>query len=778
MDRSTGTLRMLDEEFDRLLELDPQARRCRLDELRAERPAMADELVRLLALCERADTTLEPAGALHLNLVQECLLDAGTAPALEPGSSIGPYVIQAQIGRGGMSEVYRAARQFDGFTQVVALKLVRSIRPDVNLRNYLQAEQRTLARLNHPNIARFLDAGIAPDGAAFLAMELVEGGMPADQYCEKNRLGIRERLVIFLQAAKAVAYAHSSLVVHCDIKPGNVLVDCEGHPKLVDFGIARYLASTVPEAPHPGAGLSPVTVGYASPEQLAGEPVGAASDIYQLGLLLHVLVAGGRPGQDDLAGPDEGGSRRACRMPRGDLGSIVERATNPDPASRYGSVAQLAEDVRSYLDHRPVSARGYGASYVLSRFVRRHAAASTVVALLAASLLAFSVVISSLAVSIDRERARAMKQRSVNAQAFEFMIQRFRELEPEKSGRRGSIVKEALDRAAAAPASRFGADAQTTAELHALLGRGYLLLQEYDESYAQYREMYRHATAMGPSDRAAYEGRALIGIGNAAQLLGRTPEAREAFEKVARLEPGDPSSRVARAAALGNLAALYSAEGDVARARKLMSDEVIPALGAELGSQHPAVFAARSNDARFLMGQERRSPRPELALCVQLTGELADDADAGLGAGSEIAVRIRLDHYWALAHLGEHEQAIEGLGRMIPRARQLLGDDHLNVIISRRVLGVALASSGRVDEGLAELEAAVEAMQRMFPRSHKNRSWTLFDYALGLALAGRDEEAIRALLESGIDPGQISGEPRLRHLLGDARVGSLLGAKG
>ena len=301
--------------------------------------------------------------------------------------------------------------------------------------------------------------------------------------------------------------------------------------------------------------------------------------------------------------------------------------------------------------------------------------------------------------------------------------------------------------------------------------------REYEDAYAQYQAQLRTSEQLQEPDRSIAEERALAGIGMAAEFLGRRDEARAVFERLARIERDDPHTRVGRAIALGNLAAIYSADGDIPRARALMAARVIPVLQRELGPGHPSVFAARANDTRFLFSNERRSRRADLELGVQLSEQLVRDADAALGPDSEFAVRIRLDHYWAIAYLGEHRRALALIRAALPQAQRVLGDHHLHVLISRRAVAVALAAVGETESAVREMEAVLDAMRQHFAPTHKNWPWMLFDYAVVLALAQRDEDAIAALVRSGIEPLQISGEPHLARLRDDPRVQALLAAR-
>ena len=312
---------------------------------------------------------------------------AGEFLTLDPPDRVGPYRLVGLIGRGGMGYVYRAVRDDDHFKKVVAVKLVRHDIGGEPVLSRFRAERQILAELEHPGIARLLDGGATEDGRPFLVMEHVEGRR-IDDYAAAQQLDTRARLELFRQVCSAVEYAHQKRVVHRDLKPANILVTGEGTPKLLDFGIAKLLDPA--DANQATATLlGPLTPDYASPEQLWGQPVGPASDVYSLGVILYELLTGQRPhrlsggGPADLArlvqqeperpsaavAPTAAGLRHELE---GDLDTIVLKALRRDPARRYPSSAALAEDLRRHLAGLPVQARPDSLSYRAGKFVRRH----------------------------------------------------------------------------------------------------------------------------------------------------------------------------------------------------------------------------------------------------------------------------------------------------------------------------------------------------------------------------------------------------------------------
>jgi len=408
------------------LELAPSARPGLLDERCAGRPELRAEVESLIAAHERSDRFLD--------------LATGTgAPPPDPetirddrGRTVGRFRLIEKVGEGGMAVVYRAERVDGEFVQRVAVKLI-----DMPLRNAdalrrFRAERQILATLNHPNIVTLLDAGVTGDGQAYLAMELVEG-VPVTAHCADRRLSLEDRLRLFRDVCGAVQDAHQHGVVHRDLKPANILVTLDGVPKILDFGVAKLTEAAAPEGePTLTGAFRPLTPNYASPEQVRGLPVTTVSDIYALGVLLYELLTGARPYEtagttvDELlhivgdAEPPRPSARPGARgtsLPydprrlRGDLDAIVRKAMSKDPAHRYASARELADDVTRHLTGMPVLAREPSLRYLAVKLARRHRAAflSAAVALLA--------LVSALGVSLWQMRV-AMRERNRATERF------------------------------------------------------------------------------------------------------------------------------------------------------------------------------------------------------------------------------------------------------------------------------------------------------------------------------------------------------------------------
>jgi non-specific serine/threonine protein kinase/serine/threonine-protein kinase len=347
--------------------------------------------------------------------------------SLAEGQVVGGFTVDRLIGRGGMGEVYLAHRTARDFEQRVALKMLRAEAVDHG--DLFARERKLLARLEHPGIARLIDAGVAEDGRPFMAMDYVEGE-PIDSWCRTHQADLDTRLRLFREVSEAVAYAHAHLVVHRDIKPSNIVIDAAGKPRLLDFGIAKLLDGT---AVVPVATQAMLTPDYAAPEQLDGEDVSVATDVYALGVLLYELLTGTNPWRreggsipaiirrvlyDDPDMPSRAAQRAgapvaAARL-RGDLDAIIIKAMHRRPAERYRSVAELAEDVARHQALKPVRARGGSTRYMVGRFLRRYrwATAASAAALAALLIGAGGIAWQARETAIERDLAVAQARRS------------------------------------------------------------------------------------------------------------------------------------------------------------------------------------------------------------------------------------------------------------------------------------------------------------------------------------------------------------------------------
>ena len=345
----------------------------------------------------------------------------GREEATRAGDRLGAYEIVREIGRGGMGAVYLARRADEQFEKQVAIKILkRGTDTDEVLRRF-RAERQILARLDHPNIARLLDAGTTDDGLPYFVMEHVEGARITD-YCSANELSVRARLELFLKVCAAIQFAHQRLIVHRDIKPGNILVTADAEPKLLDFGIAKLLGDSESGIEVTAPDRQRLTPGYASPEQVRGESITTVSDVYSLGALLYELLTGAPPHRFGSAHPsatelfqviaEQEPLRPSSAAPelRGDLDNILLQALRKEPTRRYPGVNAFAEDIRRYLNNFPVRARRDTFDYRASKFVRRHRLGVAAATLVAIALLSGITIAAWQARVATAERAKAVER--------------------------------------------------------------------------------------------------------------------------------------------------------------------------------------------------------------------------------------------------------------------------------------------------------------------------------------------------------------------------------
>jgi hypothetical protein len=420
--------RALSEQLDHALELPPAELPGWLAALRAQDPEAASWMARVLALREDAQ---------FAEFLQEEIIPAqlGQGASLA-GRQVGPYVIETELGRGGMGAVWRARRADGSFESTVAVKFPHAFMLGGPAEQRFRAEGRLLARVDHPNIARLIDAGILEGAQPYLVLEYVEGE-PIDRYCDRLGLSLRERVGLFLNVIAAVAHAHSHLVVHRDLKPSNILVTGAGAVKLLDFGIAKLLGDGEGAAATQTS-LVALTPQYAAPEQVLGEPVTTRTDVYSLGLVLYLLLTG-RPavtteGRSSAQVVHEVVTQSPARpslsatLPQvpadalvGDLDNIIGKALKKAPAERYESAEALAEDLRRYLQHEPVRARGDSLLYRAGKFVRRHRIGVALAVAASLALLATSGVAMWQAYVAERERDAALAEQRRSDSVADFM---------------------------------------------------------------------------------------------------------------------------------------------------------------------------------------------------------------------------------------------------------------------------------------------------------------------------------------------------------------------
>jgi eukaryotic-like serine/threonine-protein kinase len=503
----------------------------------------------------------------------------GNASAVQPGGRIGPYRVIREIGRGGMGAVYSAERADGEFEKRVALKLVkRGMDTDEILRRF-QHERRILASLEHPHIARLYDGGVSGDGRPYLVMELVDG-LPVTEWCDAQRLDVTARLELFRTVCEAVQHAHQNLVVHRDIKPSNVLVAADGTPRLLDFGIAKLLDDDDASAgPLTRTGIRLVTPGYAAPEQLRGEAITTATDVYGLGALLYELLTGRRHGgwrrmhdgaaaepepvapsaavttppaadASEIAAARGTTPQRLRRRLRGDLDTIVATALEPRLEARYASVSQLMDDVARHLGGLPIRARPAGRWYRARKFARRNRVPLASAAVVALSLVGGAAAATVQAHRAARERDVAQHERGRAEQVTAFLVDLFDTADPTAVAGGGDTlrVRAVLDRGAERVRRELDGRPAIQGELLATLGRIYTNLGVYDAA----EELLHDALALSPAAGHDAHAARLALLGDVAKERGDYPTADSLYDRaIAVLGDARPAADSLYAGLLG-----------------------------------------------------------------------------------------------------------------------------------------------------------------------------------------------------------------------------------
>jgi serine/threonine protein kinase len=463
-----------------------------LDESCGDDPSLRKEVESLLAYQKEATDFIEaPAYQNHADFL------ATEGGELKPGDLLGEYKILSLLGEGGMGEVYLA--EDSNLHRQVAIKLVKAGLGRAGLIRHFQREERILAALTHPNIGRLYGGAVTQNGLPYFVMEYVEGER-LDSYCDLHRLTIPQRLQLFRKICAAVAYAHQHLVIHRDLKPSNIRVTKEGEPKLLDFGIAKLLDDDTALTEQTMTLTNVMTPDYASPEQVRGEPMTTASDVYSLGVVLYELLTGKKPYRiksrrlEEIShavaeqeptrpsvalGGDQKSEVRNQKLLRGDLDNIVLMALRKEPARRYSSAGQFSEDIRRHLEGLPVIARRDTIGYRASKFVARHR-----LAVASAALVALAIVGSLLIALWEARQARA--QRDVAQRISTFLQDILGAAAPQVKGVDVKVI-DLLNDASTRAKTELANQPRVLADVLMTLGKTYASLGQYEPAEANLR---------------------------------------------------------------------------------------------------------------------------------------------------------------------------------------------------------------------------------------------------------------------------------------------------
>ncbi|NNF15032.1 MAG: serine/threonine protein kinase [Gemmatimonadetes bacterium] len=695
-----------DEALDAVLATDPGDRVPFIERAFGDRPELGERLISLLSRADAASGLLEQAGRAAQALLTEDdsaspaeeSKATGASPSTETSAREGPpetlpervgnYRILEWLGSGGMGTVYLAELIDGELDRRIALKVVTGAAHSPRVRRRFLEERKILGRLEHPGIARLYDVGVDDAGTPYFAMEKVDGD-PIDMWADRRRLSVDDRVRLVLQVADALACAHRNLVVHRDVKPGNLLVTDDGQVKLLDFGVAKLLEEPEDEGRPPltRPGLPVLTPEYASPEQIRGEAVTTASDVYATGVLLFELLVGTRPYSFTSRSPAEierivadqrrrrpseaahgvspetAAARRTtpaalARALSGDLDAIVLKALQTDPGQRYGSIQELATDLRRVQAHVPVAARAPTWGYRARRFVRRQRLP------LAGGVATLFALLLGLGATWWQGRIAAREAERAE-RVVELLAGLFEGADPDIAGGQELSARELLSRGERTLLAGLEGEPEIATRLRELLGRIYTDLGEYDRA----RPLLD--SALAGADRH-----------------------------------GDVDERASIRATLGEL---YLAEGRYAEGEVTAREELELRQGASPGGSTD-LATALTNLAAFVNNQGRYEEAESL-----LREGLA--MDRRLGATENVAADLN-NLGVLLRNQGRYDEAIEALSESTELRRSINSGDHTDVATSMANLGFALDSKGNYERADSFYDASLEMRRRLLGEEH------------------------------------------------------------
>jgi serine/threonine-protein kinase len=760
-----GTLRLeIEAIFEDAIELPSQDRSRWLNDRCGADSRLRAEVEALLAAHEREE------GVLERNVVAagvRALRDSSR------GRRIGAYRVLNELGRGGMGVVYLAERDDGQYEQRVAVKLLHASPDAEDLHRRFVAERQILASLRHRGIAQLLDGGVTDAQLPFLVMEYVDG-VPITVYCERRKLAIAARLRLFHDVCAAVHHAHQNLIIHRDIKPGNILVSPDGEVRLLDFGIAKLLrpGSAPAQQPITRTGLRPMTPEYASPEQIRGETVTTASDVYALGVVLYELLTGRRPYSLESGALHELTEAVCSRVPerpsavvmderlrrtlRGDLDAIVMMALRKDARDRYGSVDLLWEDLERYLDGLPVHAHRGSRMYRARKLLGRHRVESAAAALVALSLAAGAGVAVRQGAIAAHERDRAQRALAAAEQSVKqsesvtgFLVGLFDATTPNPGAT--TVTAQELVRRGVKQIETFRGQPLVQARMLETMARVHMMMADFSQARVELeRSLALRVAALGPNHVDVAE--TLLYLGETMRRAGHYQQAdtltrRALAVRTAALGPRHP----ANAEVLLELTAIALYLSDLNGAEEL-SRRALEIRRASLRPNDPLIAVSLEAHAATLRRLDRNA-EAEAALREAIAIDRAVSGSESVDAAN---LQLRLADL-VLAVRGDTAQAESLIRSTLAITRASLGD-HPRTSWAMSELADLLSHRGQYREAEQLAREGLDIQRRTFGAQHPN----VADYASALVAvyvrAGRLADAERTQRESIAILGRTLGE--------------------
>ncbi len=714
------------------------------------------------------------------------------------GKRIGRYVLISELGRGGMGAVYRARRADGAFEQEVAIKLFLQDLVSATALQRFTAERQILASLEHPGIARLIDGGTTSEGTPYVVMELIDGESVTN-YCDHHSLDLPARLKLFQGICQTLHVAHEKGIVHRDIKPANVLATRDGRTVLVDFGIAKILRADefAAELPATVPGLTALTPDYASPEQIRGQEIGVASDVYSLGILLYELLTGSRPYTTNSLSPGEiersvcesippdpssrvammratppaglDDKRRLRGKLRGDLDRIVMSALRKQPEQRYQSAAAFAADIGRYLSGLPVKARGASRIYRAGKFIARHRLAVAATAFAFAALIGGLIAVSLQAREAQRQRDLAIQEASRAQSAKEFLVELIGRADPYENSGSATLIG-AIKQSIAGIEARFKGQPQLEADMRYAIGFALQNLGEIEPA----REQLETALALRKLHGSRLDiAETITALGVIDWWRSDFKEGEKHFRLALDLIDTDPSPRAnaLRVDALINFAGLLIDAGDFVRSESISRK----ALAAAEDSEIPAATMA-TLWGNLATAQQGNSKLDEAAASFDKALETQRQASGEMNPAYAVVLNNQ-------AHLfidqGKPEKAIGNLKRSLQIRRQTLGKNHpqtatalFNLAHVQIKVGDFTAAERNGLEALQIAEASYKPGHPRIGKAHQALA-ELYLQTNQLSLARKHALYAQTIYKKadGVDPAWIETADSLLERIGQKGVG-------
>lgn len=783
--------------FEEALDKTTASRHETVDRLCGQDDALKTLVRRMLAAHDGNSTFLE-ADARAAFLRDHATPDLSDRDSDSPPRTVGKYRILERIGSGGMAVVYRAERTDVGGT--VALKMIKGELANPSARDRFLQEQRVLARLHHPNIARLLDAGVDAQGNAFITMEYVDG-TDIVGYCDRLKLDVSSRLALLLQVGRAVQHAHENFVVHRDIKPSNIFVDAAGSIKLLDFGIAKLVGDQMEDLTQ--TGLRIATPGYAAPEQIEGGAITAATDVYGLGVVTYELLSGFRPQADrtkeivkpstritnairseaaltDVLARRKTTEERLIRRLRGDLDTICLKALQSDPGRRYPTADAFVEDIKRHLSGLPVTARPDSTTYRARKFIGRHRFGMAVIGLILCGIATLLIQSYRYNTILQQERDRARSEATAARRTAEFMVDVFESADPLTSSRRDLSVGDVLRNGERSIENILAEEPEMSVRMQSLLMNVHRHLGN-QEDMLRLAESAKNIVRTHGIEDAEVLGRFEQSVGAMMATFNERDSALTHYESALRLARTSGSTEL-EADILHSQASTQSALGhyDVADSLYRASTELYRKVP---GNEYNVATADASRAltlslqrryveadslARSALEYQRRvfgdrhvrltRPLEVLASAQMQTGDYVG-ADSTLRwelaiwqtiFGSEphvLRVRALVQYGRLLGLRGDPAAGADTLRKALSVAVASVGEQHLNTAQTHNFLALQLINSGDKDGAIYHLEKALELFRGLVAEDHPQITIVLYNLAEQQSRSGNVADAIRGFRE-------------------------------